>query len=54
MQEDGFPPLPITAIALLRGLRPTPATEQLAAHIREGFGADDPLPSVCSLSEEPA
>lgn len=54
MQEDGFPPLPITAIALLRGLRPTPATEQLAAHIREGFGADDPLPSVCSLREEPA
>lgn len=42
--DEGFPPLPPASITLHRGGSISAVAECLAGYIREGFGADGPLP----------
>jgi len=42
--EEGFPPLPQTALTLHRGKPISAVAECLAGYIREGFGGDAPSP----------
>jgi len=44
--EEGFPLLPPTGITLHRGRSGSAVADGLAGYLREGFGADVPLPAV--------
>jgi len=44
--EEGFPPLPQTAITLHRGRPGSVVVERLAGYLREGFDADAPPPAA--------